>query len=48
LSVPRPDEVQREIYRRQGLYRLRQEQRERDQIADWLVTYQQIQREAQK
>ncbi len=45
LGVPRPDEVQREIYRRQGLYRLRQEQRERDQIADWLVTYQQVQRE---
>ncbi len=40
--VPHPDQVQGEIYRRQELYRLRQQQREREQIAEWLVTYRQI------
>jgi uncharacterized membrane protein YdbT with pleckstrin-like domain len=44
LCVPRPDEVQSEIYRRQEISRLRQQQRERDQIADWLATYRQIDR----
>jgi uncharacterized membrane protein YdbT with pleckstrin-like domain len=42
--VPRPDEVQSEIYRRQEIMRLRQQQRERDEIANWLVTYRQVDR----
>lgn len=40
--IPHPDEVQSEIYRRQEIARLRLQQRERDEIADWLVTYRQI------
>ncbi|MBN1485327.1 MAG: PH domain-containing protein [Chloroflexia bacterium] len=43
--VPRPEEVQREIDRRQALYRLRQEQREREGIADWVVTFWQMTQE---
>lgn len=44
-KVPHPDEVQSEIYRRQEIARLRQQQRERDEIADWLVTYRKIDRD---
>jgi len=40
--VPRPEQVQRDIYRHQEIHRLRQEQRERDQIADWLVTFRKL------
>jgi uncharacterized membrane protein YdbT with pleckstrin-like domain len=43
--VPRPEEVQSEIYRRQEIARLRQQQREREEIADWLLTYHQIDRD---
>jgi len=43
--VPQPEEVQSEIYRRQEIARLRQQQRERDEIADWLITYHQIDRD---
>jgi uncharacterized membrane protein YdbT with pleckstrin-like domain len=42
LCVPRPEEVQSEIYRRQELSRLRQQQRDREQIAEWLLTYRRI------
>lgn len=40
--VPHPDQVQSEIYRRQERSRLRQQQQEREQIAEWLVTYRKI------
>lgn len=37
--VPRPADVQREIYRRQGLARQREEQRRREQIAEYIAAY---------
>ncbi len=37
--VPRPADVQQEIYRRRERYRLLQEQQQREQLAEWLVTY---------
>ncbi len=43
-GLPRPMDVRAEVFRRQELARLRREQRQRDEIVNWLVTYHQIDR----
>lgn len=42
LGLPRPLEVQKEIYRRQEIFRQRQEQRARAELADWLAAYRKV------
>jgi membrane protein YdbS with pleckstrin-like domain len=41
-GLPRPMEVRAEVFRRQELARLRREQRQRDEIVNWLVAYREI------
>ncbi|MGB9723807.1 MAG: PH domain-containing protein [Chloroflexia bacterium] len=43
--VPHPEEVQREIYRRQAQARQREEERERERIAEYLAVYRKLERE---
>ncbi len=42
--VPRPDEVQREIYRRQEQARQREQEKERERIAEYLAIYRDLER----
>ena len=44
--IPQPADVQREIYRHQGLYRQREEQRRYGELVDWLAEYHRLQGEA--
>lgn len=46
--IPNPADVQREIYRHQGLYRQREEQRRRDEWADWLAMYRRLEGESRE
>lgn len=43
--VPRPDEVQREIYRRQEQARRREQEKERERIAEYLAVYRRLEQE---
>ena len=47
-GLPNPLEVQKEIYRRQELFRLRREQRQREELADWLATYREVDHRLEK
>ena len=47
-GLPQPLEVQGEIYRRQELFRLRREQRQREDFADWLATYREVDHEIEE